>query len=101
VDAAADLVHRYMSAGYPVEALKRTLGALLLREDAEFHSFQCVEAGFRQAALWVGQPEEEQILVAVARYLAAHSPTERSRRQTARIALRLSRGEPLHEESGL
>jgi nitrite reductase/ring-hydroxylating ferredoxin subunit len=99
VDAAADLVHRYIAAGYPVEGLKRTLGALLLREDAEFHSFQCVEAGFRQADLWSGRPEEEIILVAVARYLAAHSPTERARRQTARIALRLSRGEPLHTEA--
>lgn len=97
VDEAADLVHRYMAAGHPVDALKRTLGALLLREDAEFHSFQCVEAGFRQSGLWAGQPEEEIILVAVARYLAAHSPTERSRRQTARIALRLSRGEALYE----
>lgn len=99
VDEAADLVHRYLAAGHPVDALKRTLGALLLREDAEFHSFQCVEAGFRQSALWSGRPEEETILVAVARYLAAHSPTERSRRQTARIALRLSRGEALHEDA--
>jgi hypothetical protein len=37
------------------------------------------------------------ILVAVVRYLAAHSPTERSTFQTADIAQRLMRGGQLHE----
>jgi hypothetical protein len=37
-------------------------------------------------------------LIAVARYLAAHSPTERAVLQTADIAQRLMRGGELHEE---
>jgi hypothetical protein len=36
------------------------------------------------------------VLVAVARYLAAHAPTSRSMLQTARTALRLHRGEELY-----
>ena len=37
------------------------------------------------------------ILIAVARYLAAHSPTERAALQTADIARRLMRGGELHQ----
>ena len=36
----------------------------------------------------------------VARYLAAHSPTERAALQTADIARRLMRGGELHQEEG-
>jgi nitrite reductase/ring-hydroxylating ferredoxin subunit len=39
----------------------------------------------------------ETILIAVARYLAAHSPTERAALQTADIARRLMRGGELHQ----
>ena len=40
------------------------------------------------------------ILITVARYLAAHSPTERAALQTADIARRLMRGGELHQEEG-
>jgi hypothetical protein len=77
-----------------------TLGHLLLREDGEFHSYQMLEAGialFDELA-----PDDtasaHRVLVAVARYLAAHAPTSRSMLQTARIARRLQRGEDLFEE---
>jgi hypothetical protein len=56
-----------------------------------------VEAGIRQYLEWEGLPEGEQILVAVARFLAAHAPTQRAQLQTADIALRLHRGESLYE----
>jgi hypothetical protein len=56
-----------------------------------------VEAGIRQCLEWEGLPEGEQILIAVARFLAAHAPTQRAQRQTADIALRLHRGESLYE----
>jgi hypothetical protein len=36
----------------------------------------------------------------VARYLAAHSPTERAALQTVDIARRLMRGGELHQEAG-
>jgi len=39
------------------------------------------------------------VLIAVARYFAAHAPTERSAFQTADIARRLMRGGRLHEEA--
>jgi hypothetical protein len=38
-------------------------------------------------------------LIAVARYLAAHSPTERAELQTADIAQRLMRGGELHQDT--
>ena len=40
------------------------------------------------------------ILTAVARYVAAHSPTERAQLQTAMAARRLSLGQAVHEEEG-
>ena len=44
------------------------------------------------------QPEVTESGKAVARYLAAHAPTHREMRQTARIALRLQRGDDLTAE---
>ena len=43
--------------------------------------------------------EGRNILIAIARYLAAHSPTERARFQTANTARRLHRGERLYESA--
>ena len=40
----------------------------------------------------------DHVFIAATRYLAAHSPTDRARQQTARIALRLHRGDALYEE---
>ncbi|MDP9372558.1 MAG: Rieske (2Fe-2S) protein, partial [Chloroflexota bacterium] len=46
VGPAALAVHRYLAGGGEPAALLQTLGHLLLREDAEFHSYQALEAGF-------------------------------------------------------
>jgi len=91
VDEAAKLVVSYR--GEP-EELIATLGACLLREDRNFHTIQCVEAAVRQHEL-LG---DALPLIAAARYLAAHAPTDRSQRQTYDIARRLHRGENLYEE---
>ena len=48
---------------------------------------------------WGATDQGRHVLIAVARYLAAHSPTERSAFQTADIARRLMRGGRLHEEA--
>jgi hypothetical protein len=48
---------------------------------------------------WGNTEPGRHILIAVARYLAAHSPTERALLQTADIAARLSRGDRLHENA--
>jgi nitrite reductase/ring-hydroxylating ferredoxin subunit len=99
VDLAARLVARHLSLGHPPQALVATLGRALLREDAGFHAYQMLEAGVRQFGEWGSTDEGRHILVAVARYLAAHSPTERAALQTADIARRLMRGGELHQEA--
>ena len=98
VDGAACIVARYVRLAHPVRPLFDALTRAAVREDADFHALQMVEAGIRQYAEWEGEPEGEQVLVAVARFLAAHSPTQRAQLQTAEIALRLHRGESLYEE---
>ena len=96
VDAAARLVARHLIMGHPPEGLIATLARALLREDAGFHAYQMLEAGVRQFREWGNCDQGRHILVAVARYLAAHSPTERALLQTADIARRLMRGGELH-----
>ena len=98
VDGAAALVQQYLSAGPSPQPLIRTLAQALLREDAEFHTFQMLEAGIRQYEALRGTPRADHVFIAATRYLAAHSPTDRARQQTARIALRLHRGDALYEE---
>ena len=97
VGAAARLVPRHLLLGHPPEDLLTTLAHALLREDAGFHAFQMLEAGVRQYEEWGATDQGRHVLIAVARYLAAHAPTERSAFQTADIAKRLMRGGRLHE----
>lgn len=97
VDEAGQLVADYLSGGGDPERLLAELSRLLLREDRDFHTIQCLEAALRQYRELRGTPAGAHVLVAAARYLAAHAPTLRSQGQTYRIALRLSRGEKLHE----
>jgi hypothetical protein len=96
VDLAARLVARHLTLGQSPQALIVTLAHALLREDAGFHAYQMLEAGVRQFTAWGDTDEGRHILIAVARYLAAHSPTERAALQTADIARRLMRGRELH-----
>ncbi len=97
VDRAARLVARHFELGHSPQALIATLSHAVLREDAGFHAYQMLEAGVRQFAVWGDTDEGRHILIAVARYLAAHSPTERAALQTADIARRLMRGGELHQ----
>lgn len=97
VNEAATLVGRYAGTGAPPERLLATLGEALLREDRDFHTVQAVEATFRQYHLRAGSPSADIMLIACARYLAAHAPTARSQGQTYRIAERLHRGDRLFE----
>ncbi len=101
IEVSARLVARHLSLGHPPQALIATLGRALLREDAGFHAYQMLEAGVRQFAEWGNGTEGWDILIAVARYLAAHSPTERAALQTADIARRLMRGGELHQAGEL
>ncbi|MBI4506092.1 MAG: Rieske 2Fe-2S domain-containing protein [Chloroflexi bacterium] len=99
VDEAGGLVARYLHAGGPPERLLAMLGTLLLREDRDFHTIQTVEAAVRLFGLLRGTPAAVHVLVAAARYLAAHAPTMRAQGQTYPIARRLARGERLFEEA--
>lgn len=99
VDTAARLVARHLTLGHPPNALIATLAHGLLREDAGFHAYQMLEAGVRQFVEWGNTDQGRHILVAVSRYLASHSPTERAAFQTADIAQRLLRGGELHQDA--
>lgn len=98
VDEAGELVSTYLYRGGDAEQLLAVMGGLLLREDRNFHTIQAIEAAFRQYDLLHGTAAGTHLLIAAARYLAAHCPTMRSQGQTYDIARRLSRGEVLHEE---
>jgi nitrite reductase/ring-hydroxylating ferredoxin subunit len=98
VNPAARLVARYLQLGLPTGRLLGTLAHALLREDANFHTYQMFEAAVRQYREWGDSAEGHAILIALARYLAAHCPTERARYQTATIARRLQRGGRVYED---
>jgi nitrite reductase/ring-hydroxylating ferredoxin subunit len=98
VDAAGELVASYLDGRGDTDRLLNVMGSLLLREDRNFHTIQVVEAAFRQHAHLRDTTAGTHMLIAAARYLAAHSPTMRSQGQTYDIARRLSRGEILYEE---
>jgi nitrite reductase/ring-hydroxylating ferredoxin subunit len=101
VDEAGQLVASYFGSGCDPDRLVAELGASLLREDRNFHTIQCVEAGVRQHELLRGHDEARLPLLAAARYLAAHASTARSQRQTYEIARRLHRGERIYEDEEL
>lgn len=95
----AALTARYLQLQHPVEPLIANLAHCVLREDADFHTFQMLEAGIRQFLEWGMTVEGQNILIATSRYIAAHAPTQRAREQTFKIAWRLHRGEALYEEA--
>jgi nitrite reductase/ring-hydroxylating ferredoxin subunit len=98
VNEAGALVMSYLHGGGDTDALLARLGHALLREDRNFHTIQAIEAAFRQYERLRGTEEGTHVLVAAARYLAAHAPTVRAQEQTYDIALRLQRGERLYDE---
>ena len=52
VKTAGRLVARYLILGHPAEPLIATLARAVLREDAEFHTYQILEAGVQQYRQW-------------------------------------------------
>ena len=97
VDEAGQLVASYLGGLGDPRRLVATLGAALCRENRNFHTIQCVEAAVRQHELLAGTDDAALPLLAAARYLASHSTTTRSQRQTFDIARRLHHGEALYE----
>ena len=86
------------------EELSAILVHALLREDRSFHTIQMLEAAFRQKAelqrleVLDGIKPISHVLIAAARYLAAHTPSARAQGQTFEIAWRLHQGGKLYEE---
>jgi nitrite reductase/ring-hydroxylating ferredoxin subunit len=76
----------------------------LLREDRSFHTIQMLEAAYRQKTelerlqVLDGIKLMSPVLIAAARYLAAHTPTARTQGQIYEIAWRLHQGGKLYEE---
>ena len=97
VEESAHAVSGYLAAGCDTDDLLSTLGRMMLREDADFHSFQIVDAAFRQYETRCGTESGRHVLVGLSRFLAAHSPTPRAEGQTYQIALRLQRGEEIYQ----
>ncbi|MBI2920850.1 MAG: Rieske (2Fe-2S) protein [Planctomycetes bacterium] len=97
VDAAARAAASWLASGLGPRDLWKHLAHLYLIEDHAFHTAQAFEA-----CLVLGQEMEglESALpaVAVTRYLAAHSPTNRTLEQAVTAAVRLARGDRLYEE---
>jgi nitrite reductase/ring-hydroxylating ferredoxin subunit len=106
VNQAGQLVVDYLYNNGKPDRLLAAIGKALLREDRNFHSIQMVEAAFRQYSLVSAGGSENNsnsttrvhLLISLARYLAAHSPTMRSQGHTYQTANRLHHGEHLFEE---
>ncbi|MBI3829114.1 MAG: Rieske (2Fe-2S) protein [Planctomycetes bacterium] len=106
-EAAARTVARYIRLGHPLEPLIETLAFATVREcpgdfrpneGVDFHYWQALEAGVRQAQEWKGRPEVEHIFVGVVRHLAAACPTSRAGLQIADVAHRLNQGASIHDD---
>ena len=101
VDEAGAVAWRHLAGGGDPARLVAALGRALLAEDAQFHWYQTYEAAVRQWAAWPpGSPDGARVLVACARFLAAHTPTRRELPAVAATAARLRRGEPVGADDG-
>jgi len=100
VAEAGAIAYGYLEHGGEAARLVAALCRALLRDDAEFHWFQVLEAGVRQHAAWPeGSEQGALILAGVARFLAAHTPTRRELSRVVDIARRLRRGDDLFVET--
>ena len=103
VSEAAKIVASCLSTQGEKE-LSAILVHALLREDRNFHTIQMLEAAFRQKTelqrlqILDGIKPIFDVLIAAARYMAAHTPTARAQVQRFEIALRLHQGANLYEE---
>lgn len=101
VDEAGSIVASFLDSGGDATEVIRFLANSLLREDANFHLYQNVEAAAQQAVLWGdGSPQQAWPLIGSARFLAAHTPTLRTLEKIITTATRLRRGDDLFAEAG-
>ena len=90
------LVNQYVEEGRDITLLKHALAHIMLREDAELHMFQVLEAAFRHFDL-TDDPEEKRMhLLAATRYITAQKVMKAILWSTEN-AERLQRGDMLSE----
>ena len=90
------LVNQYLEDGHDIDRLKQTLAHILLREDAELHMFQVLEAVLCQYDLSNDAEEKRMHLLAATRYITAQKLMKNILWSTEN-AERLARGELLSE----
>ena len=96
VAEAEILVNQYLEEGHDIVPLRHTLAHIMLREDAELHMFQVLEAAFRHYDL-SNDPEEKRIhMLAATRYITAQKVMKNILWSTEN-AERLQRGELLSD----
>jgi nitrite reductase/ring-hydroxylating ferredoxin subunit len=78
VEEVAQLVSDALAGSADPHGMMATLGHAMLREDAGFHAFQIVDAAIKQYQARQGTDAGRQVLIGLARYLAAHAPTPRA-----------------------
>ncbi len=98
VEESASLVTDFVSGSSDPDGVLPVLAHAMLREDSTFHHFQIVDAALKQYEARRGTVAGRHVLVAMARFLAAHYPTPRAVNQTYGIAVRLQRGDEIFRE---
>ena len=90
------LVSQYLEEGHDIVALKHALAHIMLREDAELHMFQVLEAAFRHYDLSDDVEEKRMHMLAATRYITAQKVMKNILWSTEN-AERLQSGEMLSE----
>lgn len=96
VAEAEILVNQYLEEGHDITPLKHTLAHIMLREDAELHMFQVLEAAFRHYDLSDDVEERRTHMLAATRYITAQKVMKNILWSTEN-AERLQRGELLSD----
>ena len=90
------LVNEYIDRGYGIGRLRQALAHIMLREDAELHMFQVMEAAYRHYDLTDDEEEKRIHLLAATRYITAQKVMKNILWSTEN-AERLQRGELLSD----
>ena len=90
------LVSQYLEEGHDPTALKHALAHIMLREDAELHMFQVLEAAFRHFDLSDDVEEKRIHMLAATRYITAQK-VRKGILWSTENAERLQRGELLSD----
>ena len=90
------LVNQYIEEGRDLQKLRQALAHIMLREDAELHMFQVLEAAFRHFDLSADAEEKRIHLLAATRYITAQKVMKNILWSTEN-AERLQRGDMLSE----